>query len=97
MKGLGKIVLSGGDTHHGLSGLIRPYLGAHSADFTDWVYWSMWIINIIAEAVAAASFCSCGSRTFQPGYLFYVGCFNYDHQSLFGTVIRRNRILAGFC
>ncbi|MFS1261489.1 amino acid permease, partial [Enterococcus lactis] len=38
------------------SGLIRPYLGAHSADFTDWVYWSMWIINIIAEAVAAASF-----------------------------------------
>ncbi|HHE1008589.1 TPA: amino acid permease, partial [Enterococcus faecium] len=43
-------------THHGLSGLIRPYLGAHSADFTDWVYWSMWIINIIAEAVAAASF-----------------------------------------
>ncbi|EME8081750.1 amino acid permease [Enterococcus faecium] len=56
MKGLRKIVLSGGDTHHGLSGLIRPYLGAHSADFTDWVYWSMWIINIIAEAVAAASF-----------------------------------------
>ncbi|HGC6196387.1 TPA: amino acid permease [Enterococcus faecium] len=56
MKGLGKIVLSGSDTHHGLSGLIRPYLGAHSADFTDWVYWSMWIINIIAEAVAAASF-----------------------------------------
>ena len=56
MKGLGKIVLSGGDTHLGLSGLIRPYLGAHSADFTDWVYWSMWIINIIAEAVAAASF-----------------------------------------
>ncbi|HFD1770625.1 TPA: amino acid permease [Enterococcus faecium] len=56
MKGLGKIVLSGGDTHHGLSGLIRPYLGAHSADFTDWVYWFMWIINIIAEAVAAASF-----------------------------------------
>ncbi|HBM6998063.1 TPA: amino acid permease [Enterococcus faecium] len=56
MKGLGKIVLSGGDTHHGLSGLIRPYLGAHAADFTDWVYWSMWIINIIAESVAAASF-----------------------------------------
>lgn len=75
MKGLGKIVLSGGDTHHGLSGLIRPYLGAHSADFTDWVYWSMWIINIIAEAVAAASFCSCGSRTFQPGYLFLCWLF----------------------
>ncbi len=97
MKGLGKIVLSGGDTHHGLSGLIRPYLGAHSADFTDWVYWSMWIINIIAEAVAAASFCSCGSAHSSLGICFYVGCFNYDHQSLFGTVIRRNRILAGFC
>ncbi len=97
MKGLGKIVLSGGDTHHGLSGLIRPYLGAHSADFTDWVYWSMWIINIIAEAVAAASFLQLWFPHSSLGICFYVGCFNYDHQSLFGTVIRRNRILAGFC
>lgn len=98
MKGLGKIVLSGGDTHHGLSGLIRPYLGAHSADFTDWVYWSMWIINIIAEAVAAASFFAVVVPAHSSlGICFYVGCFNYDHQSLFGTVIRRNRILAGFC
>lgn len=56
MNGLGKLVLDGGDTHHGLSGLIRPYLGNHSADFVDWVYYSMWMINIIAEAVAAASF-----------------------------------------
>lgn len=56
MSGLGKLVLDGGDTHHGLSGLVRPFLGAHSADFIDWVYYSMWTINIIAEAVAAASF-----------------------------------------
>ncbi|MGM0145597.1 amino acid permease [Enterococcus mundtii] len=56
MSGLGKLVLDGGDTQHGLSGLIRPYLGNHSADFVDWVYYSMWMINIIAEAVAAASF-----------------------------------------
>ena len=48
--------LDGGDTQHGLSGLVRPFLGSHSADFVDWVYYSMWTINIIAEAVAAASF-----------------------------------------
>lgn len=56
MNGLGKLVLDGGDNQHGLSGLVRPFLGSHSADFVDWVYYSMWTINIIAEAVAAASF-----------------------------------------
>lgn len=55
MKSLEKVVLSSKDPH-GLSGLVQPYLGNHTADFTDWVYWSMWMINIIAEAVAAASF-----------------------------------------
>lgn len=55
MKSLEKLVLSSKDPH-GLSGLVQPYLGNHTADFTDWVYWSMWMINIIAEAVAAASF-----------------------------------------
>ncbi|KAF6610032.1 MULTISPECIES: amino acid permease [unclassified Lactococcus] len=55
IKSLEKLVLSSKDPH-GLSGLVQPYLGNHTADFTDWVYWSMWMINIIAEAVAAASF-----------------------------------------
>ncbi|KGF76564.1 amino acid permease [Lactococcus lactis] len=55
MKSLEKLVLSSKDPH-GLSGLVQPYLGNHTADFTDWVYWSMWMINSIAEAVAAASF-----------------------------------------
>lgn len=55
MKSLEKLVLSSKDPH-GLSGLVQPYLGNHTADFTDWVYWSMWMNNIIAEAVAAASF-----------------------------------------
>ena len=55
MKSLEKLVLSSKDPP-GLSGLVQPYLGNHTADFTDWVYWSMWMINIIAEAVAAASF-----------------------------------------
>lgn len=55
MKSLEKLVLSSKDPY-GLSGLVQPYLGNHTADFTDWVYWSMWMINIIAEAVAAASF-----------------------------------------
>ncbi|MEY8446244.1 amino acid permease [Enterococcus ratti] len=56
MNGLGRLVLDGGDTQHGLSGLVRPFLGVHAADFIDWVYYSLWTINIIAEAVAAASF-----------------------------------------
>ena len=55
MKSLEKLVLSSKNPH-GLSGLVQPYLGNHTADFTDWVYWSMWMINIIVEAVAAASF-----------------------------------------
>lgn len=55
MTGLGRLVLAGKE-QHGLSGLLQPYLGDHAADFTDWVYWSLWMINVIAEAVAAASF-----------------------------------------
>jgi len=55
MKSLEKLVLAS-EEPHGLSGLVQPYLGNHAADFTDWVYWSLWMINIIAEAVAAASF-----------------------------------------
>lgn len=55
MTGLGKLVLED-QKQHGLSGLVQPYLGGHTADFIDWLYWSMWMINIIAEAVAAASF-----------------------------------------
>lgn len=55
MKSLEKLVLNS-DEPNGLSGLVQPYLGNHVADFTDWVYWSLWMINIIAEAVAAASF-----------------------------------------
>ena len=66
MNGLGKLVLDDGDTQHGLSGLVRPFLGAHSADFIDWVYYSLWTINIIAEAVAAASFLQLWFPTIPP-------------------------------
>ena len=55
MNGLGKLVLDG-ENQTGLSGIIQPYLGAHAADFIDWAYLSLWLINIIAEAVAAAAF-----------------------------------------
>ncbi|MHC5375067.1 amino acid permease [Enterococcus sp. LJL120] len=55
MNGLGKMVVDQ-ENPHGLSGIIQPYLGDHAADFIDWLYWSLWMINIIAEAVAAASF-----------------------------------------
>lgn len=39
-----------------LSGVVEPYLGKFSAYAIDWLYWTLWMINIIAEAVAAASF-----------------------------------------
>ncbi|MGM0215543.1 amino acid permease [Enterococcus sp. AZ109] len=55
MSGLGRLVIAN-DNVHGLSGIIQPFLGERSADFIDWLYWSLWMINIIAEAVAAASF-----------------------------------------
>ncbi|MBO1308309.1 amino acid permease [Enterococcus sp. 669A] len=55
MSGLGRLVIAN-DNVHGLSGIIEPFLGERSADFIDWLYWSLWMINIIAEAVAAASF-----------------------------------------
>ena len=69
MSGLGKLVLDGGDTHHGLSGLVRPFLGAHSADFIDWVYYSMWTINIIASG-CRASFYNFGFLIFLLGFVF---------------------------
>ena len=97
MSGLGKLVLDGGDTHHGLSGLVRPFLGAHSADFIDWVYYSMWTINIIAEAVAATSFYNFGFLIFLLGFCFHFSYFNDAHQSLLGSFICRNRILVGVC
>jgi AAT family amino acid transporter len=55
MNGLGRLVLSS-DNVQGLSGIIKPFLGDRTADFIDWLYWSLWMVNIIAEAVAAASF-----------------------------------------
>lgn len=55
MSGLGRLVIAN-ENVHGLSGIIEPFLGTRSADFIDWLYWSLWMINIIAEAVAAASF-----------------------------------------
>lgn len=55
MNGLGRLILDQ-ENVHGLSGIIQPYLGDHAADFIDWLYWSLWMVNIIAEAVAAATF-----------------------------------------
>lgn len=55
MHGMGQLVLQT-KKRSGLSGLIEPFLGKLPAHFIDWVYWSLWMINIIAEAVAAASF-----------------------------------------
>lgn len=56
MTGMGTLVLNSKEHKGGLSGIIQPFLGERSAHFADWAYWSMWMINIIAEAVAAAGF-----------------------------------------
>ncbi|GCF93993.1 amino acid permease [Enterococcus florum] len=55
MSGLGRLILES-ENVHGLSGIVQPVLGERSADFIDWLYWSLWMVNIIAEAVAASSF-----------------------------------------
>ena len=70
MSGLGKLVLDGGDTSW-FVWLGSTILGAHSADFIDWVYYSMWTINIIAEAVAAASFYNFGFLIFLLGFVLF--------------------------
>lgn len=55
MYGLGKLVMVN-KTGEGLSGIIEPYLGSRTSNFIDWVYWTIWMTNIIAEAAAAAIF-----------------------------------------
>ena len=67
MSGLGKLVLDGGDTHHGLSGLVRPFLGAHSADFIDWVYYS---IILSQKRLPQLPFYNFGFLIFLLGFLF---------------------------
>ena len=56
MYGLGQMVVHSQNSEGGLSGLLKPYLGERTGDFIDWTYWTVWMINIIAEAVAASSF-----------------------------------------
>lgn len=48
MNGLGRLVLDS-DNVQGLSGIIKPFLGERTADFIDWLYWSLWMVNIIEE------------------------------------------------
>lgn len=72
MTGLGQLVLSHDKLKGGMSGVVQPVLGDHAADFIDWLYWSMWIINIIAEAVALASFMQVWFPTI-PVWVFVFG------------------------
>ncbi|MGX6961645.1 amino acid permease [Vagococcus xieshaowenii] len=56
MYGLGQMVVHNQTGEGGLSGILKPYLGDRTGDFIDWTYWIVWMVNIIAEAVAASSF-----------------------------------------
>ncbi|MYV05245.1 amino acid permease [Furfurilactobacillus milii] len=40
----------------GFSGLLQPILGPFAAYLVDWAYFTMWFVDLTAEAVAAASF-----------------------------------------
>ncbi|MGV0167086.1 amino acid permease [Furfurilactobacillus sp. WILCCON 0119] len=40
----------------GFSGLLAPILGPFAAYMVDWAYFTMWFVDITAEAIAAASF-----------------------------------------
>lgn len=40
----------------GFSGLLAPILGPFAAYLIDWAYFTMWFLDITAEAIAAASF-----------------------------------------
>lgn len=61
------------NTHAGsLSEIVEPYLGRFSAYFTDWLYWTLWMINVITEAVAAASFIQLWFPDI-PAWIFILG------------------------
>ena len=49
MYGVGRMVVYGDVKEAGMSGIIKPYVGARWAHFTDWVYWSCWMAVLIAE------------------------------------------------
>ncbi|WP_440604537.1 amino acid permease [Bacillus sp. GB_SG_008] len=36
--------------------LIQPVLGKYAGYFLDWIYWKMWVLNIAAESLVAATF-----------------------------------------
>ncbi|GEK28411.1 amino acid permease [Furfurilactobacillus siliginis] len=40
----------------GFSGLLQPILGPFAAYMVDWAYFTMWFVDLTAEAIAAASF-----------------------------------------
>ncbi|KAF1301429.1 MULTISPECIES: amino acid permease [Enterococcus] len=61
------------NTHaRSLSEIVEPYIGKFSAYFTDWLYWTLWMINVIAEAVAAASFMQLWFPN-TPAWIFILG------------------------
>ncbi len=58
MYGVGRMVMHQTTHDAGLSGIIKPYVGAHWAHFTDWVYWCTWMAVLIAEEAGVSTFLS---------------------------------------
>ncbi|HEY0222055.1 amino acid permease [Lactovum miscens] len=56
MFGVGKMVINNEKSEPGMSGIIKPYVGAHWAHFTDWTYWSTWMAVLIAEEAGVTHF-----------------------------------------
>lgn len=56
MYGVGRMVIQQKTSGVGLSGIVKPYVGAHLAHFTDWVYWCTWMAVLIAEEAGVSTF-----------------------------------------
>ncbi|MFC4651731.1 amino acid permease [Lactococcus nasutitermitis] len=56
MYGVGKMVTHQTKHETGMSGVVSPYVGAHWAHFTDWVYWATWMAVLIAEEAGVSTF-----------------------------------------
>lgn len=57
MNGVAKMILFNKKSSDvGMSAIVKPYIGARMAHFTDWVYWSTWMAVLIAEEAGVATF-----------------------------------------
>lgn len=55
MQGLAEMAVKNSEART-FRDLVQSVLGPYAAYFLDWIYWKMWVLNIAAEAVVAATF-----------------------------------------